>query len=98
MKDMPMSEDTEHAALENIEAQMVAAKAALRSIIKSARAMKEINEAAGRGREANAAFGFMGKARRLLADVEVTHAEGTDLLWEYWPDHAAEFASRSGHR
>ena len=89
---------TEHDALEIIEAEFAKAKDSFRTIIKAARSMRDINAEAGRGREANAAYTFSEQVRRLLADTGVVHGEATDTLWEHWPDHAADFSVKSGHR
>jgi len=89
---------TEHDALEIIEAEFAKSKDSLRNIIKAARAMRDINAEAGRAREANAAYTFSEKVRGILADTGVVHGEATDTLWEHWPEHAAEFAVKSGHR
>ena len=89
---------TEHDALEIIEAEFAKSKDSLRTIIKAARTLRDINAEAGRGRGANAAYTFSEKVRGILADTGVVHGEATDTLWELWPEHAAEFAVKSGHR
>ena len=93
---------TEHEALEQIRDSLTDAKTAMRSAIKGARAMMQINADAGRHREANAAFGLMGELRQLLGATEAAHANGTELLFQYWPEEAVPEGDggviKAGHR
>lgn len=89
---------TEHEALEAIQDAWTAAKKDLRAANDALRVMIEINKAAGRNREANAAMGVRARTQGLLADINLMHSDATELLFIHWPDHAEPIVTRSGHR
>ncbi len=90
--------ETEHEALEAAQDALNDAKAAMKALQKAMRAMMNINTAASRHREANAAFTVRANARRIHGEIEVMHAEGTELLHKFWPEHAVPLQIRGGHR
>lgn len=102
MKDLAAM--TEHEALEAKRNAFKEEKAAARKGMKAARALMEINTAAGRHQEANAAFGAMAKDRKRLGQIEEDHSDGTEKLFQFWPEHAVEeehggvIVAKSGHR
>ena len=89
---------TELEALESAQDEIAAAKKALSKAAKHLDTMVDINMKASHKRNANIAALYRDKFRGLRAEVGVVHAEGTEALYQFWPDWADEIVTRSGHR
>ncbi len=87
--------------LEELEAAQDAiadAKKAIKQVIRHLNGMAKINMDGGHPREANIAALHRDKFKSILAAVGIAHAEGTEALYESWPDWADDIVVRAGHR